>query len=150
MTTGCRRDQEGLRKVTFYKSPLENRKGGPACVTFRAFWHGSMAKSYARCGCHVDLHQYICRQISWSRRQLRNRLSGTAALPFYHSWCRLRRVGRGCKMNPRVANTRRSAFEFIEGFERHSTTGAILDAMEALLKRHGCRWRSRPQHQQGT
>jgi hypothetical protein len=40
-------------------------------------------------------------------------------------------------MNLRVADIRRSAFEFIEGIERHSTTGEIMDAMEALLKKHG-------------
>jgi DNA-binding CsgD family transcriptional regulator len=40
-------------------------------------------------------------------------------------------------MNLRVADIRRSAFEFIEGIERHSTTGEIMGAMEALLKKHG-------------
>jgi LuxR family quorum sensing-dependent transcriptional regulator len=37
----------------------------------------------------------------------------------------------------RVADIRRSAFEFVEGIERRCTTGEIMDAMEALLKKYG-------------
>ncbi len=40
-------------------------------------------------------------------------------------------------MDGRVADIRRSAFEFIQGIERLSTTGEIMDAMGALLKKHG-------------
>jgi len=38
-------------------------------------------------------------------------------------------------MDRRVADIRRSAFEFIQGIERLSTTGEIMDAMGALLKK---------------
>jgi LuxR family quorum sensing-dependent transcriptional regulator len=37
----------------------------------------------------------------------------------------------------RSADIRRSAFEFVEGVERHSTTGEVTNAMEALLKNYG-------------
>jgi hypothetical protein len=37
----------------------------------------------------------------------------------------------------RIADVRRSAFEFVEGIERHSTTGEIMEAMEALPKKYG-------------
>ena len=40
-------------------------------------------------------------------------------------------------MDGRVADIRRSAFEFIQGIERLSSTGEIMDAMGALLKEHG-------------
>jgi len=40
-------------------------------------------------------------------------------------------------MDRRVADIRRSAFEFIQGIERLSNTGEIMDAMGALLKKHG-------------
>lgn len=40
-------------------------------------------------------------------------------------------------MDGRVADIRRSAFEFIQGIERLSSTGEIMDAMGALLKKHG-------------
>ncbi len=40
-------------------------------------------------------------------------------------------------MDRRVADIRRSAFEFIQGIERLFTTGEIMDAMGALLKKHG-------------
>jgi LuxR family quorum sensing-dependent transcriptional regulator len=40
-------------------------------------------------------------------------------------------------MDRRVAELRRNAFEFIEGIERLSTTGEIMDATGALLKNHG-------------
>jgi len=40
-------------------------------------------------------------------------------------------------MDRRVADIRRSAFEFIQGVERLSNTGEIMDAMGALLKKHG-------------
>jgi LuxR family transcriptional regulator, quorum-sensing system regulator BjaR1 len=40
-------------------------------------------------------------------------------------------------MDRRVADIRRSAFEFVEDIERLSTTGEIMDAMDALLKKHG-------------
>jgi DNA-binding CsgD family transcriptional regulator len=40
-------------------------------------------------------------------------------------------------MDRRVADIRRNAFEFVEGIERLSTTGEIMDAMGALLKNHG-------------
>ena len=40
-------------------------------------------------------------------------------------------------MDRRVADIRRSAFEFIQGIERLSNTGEIMDAMGALLKTHG-------------
>jgi len=40
-------------------------------------------------------------------------------------------------MDRRVANIRRSAFEFVEGIERLSSSGEIMDAMGALLKQHG-------------
>ena len=36
-----------------------------------------------------------------------------------------------------VADVRRGAFEFVEGIERLSSTGEIMDAMGALLKNHG-------------
>jgi LuxR family transcriptional regulator, quorum-sensing system regulator BjaR1 len=40
-------------------------------------------------------------------------------------------------MDRRVADIRRNAFELVEGIERLSTTGEIMDAMGALLKQHG-------------
>ena len=40
-------------------------------------------------------------------------------------------------MDRHVAYVRRSAFEFVEGIERLSSTGEIMDAMGALLKKHG-------------
>ena len=40
-------------------------------------------------------------------------------------------------MDRRVADIRRSAFEFVQDIERLSTTGEIMDAMGALLKKHG-------------
>jgi LuxR family quorum sensing-dependent transcriptional regulator len=40
-------------------------------------------------------------------------------------------------MDRGVADIRRNAFAFIEGIERLSTTGEIMDAMGALLKNHG-------------
>jgi LuxR family quorum sensing-dependent transcriptional regulator len=40
-------------------------------------------------------------------------------------------------MDRRVADIRRSAFEFIQGIERLSNTGEIMDATGALLKEHG-------------
>jgi LuxR family quorum sensing-dependent transcriptional regulator len=40
-------------------------------------------------------------------------------------------------MDRRVAELRRGAFEFIEGIERLSSTGEIMDATGALLKKHG-------------
>ena len=40
-------------------------------------------------------------------------------------------------MDRRVADIRRSAFEFIQGIERLSNTGEIMDAMGAPLKKHG-------------
>ena len=40
-------------------------------------------------------------------------------------------------MDRHVADIRRSAFEFIQGIERLSNTGEIMDAMGALLKKHG-------------
>ena len=39
-------------------------------------------------------------------------------------------------MDRRVADIRRSAFEFVEGIERLSTTGEIMDAMGGVLNRH--------------
>jgi LuxR family transcriptional regulator, quorum-sensing system regulator BjaR1 len=43
-------------------------------------------------------------------------------------------------MDRRVADVRRSAFEFVQGIERLSTTGEIMDAMDVLLKKHGCEY----------
>lgn len=40
-------------------------------------------------------------------------------------------------MDRHVADIRRSAFEFIQGIERLSNTGEIMDVMGALLKKHG-------------
>jgi len=40
-------------------------------------------------------------------------------------------------MDRHAADIRRNAFEFVEGIERLSTTGAIMDAMDVLLKKHG-------------
>jgi len=40
-------------------------------------------------------------------------------------------------MDPRVADFRRNAFEFVEGIERLSTSGEIMEAMGALLRNHG-------------
>jgi LuxR family transcriptional regulator, quorum-sensing system regulator BjaR1 len=40
-------------------------------------------------------------------------------------------------MDRPAADIRRSAFEFVEGIERLSTTGEIMDAMGARLKKHG-------------
>ena len=40
-------------------------------------------------------------------------------------------------MDRRVADIRRNAFEFVEGIQRLSTTGEIMDAMGTLLKKFG-------------
>ena len=41
-------------------------------------------------------------------------------------------------MDRRVTHIRRNAFEFVEGIQRLSSTGEIMDAMSTLLKEYGC------------